>query len=855
MASGVPDLRTRPSPRCEDELALFRKMLDSLPVAVYTTDAEGVLTYYNSAAARFAGRTPELGKDRWCITWKMLSRDGAPVAPEQSPLALALRGSEVPGNTTYIAVRPDGTQDLFTSSATVVRDAEGRIAGAVSVILVTGNPSAAEEEGETICGKAALESRVPGLKEALPLLALGASANSSSAARVYHLAGPLHRGETFKPEQQAGGGDVHATGEQAGSPVPMEGQRSHARVEHPPAGERPFDRTFDGRNLSKRERAERAALLLEAVVDSSDDAIISKDLNGIITSWNKSAERLFGYSADEVIGESVTILIPPERLHEETMILDRLRRGERIQHFETLRRRKDGTMVEISLTISPVKDRFGNIIGASKIARDISKTMRTERAANLLAAIVDSSDDAIISKDLDGIITSWNKSAERLFGYTAEEAIGQPVTMLIPTDRLDEEPAILNRLRRGERVDHFETIRRKKDGTLMDISLTISPVRDRHGKVIGASKIARSITERKRWEAALVESEAKFRQLADAMPQIVWTARPDGYLDYFNERWYEFTGFARHVFGDESWERILHAENVEECRKGWYDAVRSGKPYKSEYRFWDRRRRQWRWFMARALPVRNASGEIVKWFGSWIDIEAQKRVEDDLRRANHDLEQFAFSASHDLQEPLRSVKIYSELLASEFGDAINSEARSYLTYLQNGATRMEMLIRDLLSYTQLVNFEKPTEPVDSGEVLASTLESIAGVIEKTGARITAEDLPPVTVHKTHLHQLFLNLIGNALKYRDPERVPTVRITAERQNGSWSFAIADNGIGIARQYTEKIFGLFKRLHTSDEYSGTGIGLALCRRIVERYHGRIWVDSEPGRGSTFRFTLPG
>jgi PAS domain S-box-containing protein len=252
------------------------------------------------------------------------------------------------------------------------------------------------------------------------------------------------------------------------------------------------------RDITARAKAEETRSLLAAIVESSDDAIISKDLNGVITSWNRGAERVFGYSAEEAVGKSVTMLIPPERHNEEASILERVRRGERIDHHETVRQRKDGTLLDIALTVSPIVDGRGEVLGASKIARDITAANLDERLRARLAAIVESSDDAIVSKDLKGVITSWNNGAERLFGYSAEEAVGKSVTMLIPPDRHDEEPAILARVSRGERIDHYETVRRHKNGTLRYISLTVSPLRDEHGRIIGASKIARDITERKR---------------------------------------------------------------------------------------------------------------------------------------------------------------------------------------------------------------------------------------------------------------------------------------------------------------------------------------------------------------------
>jgi PAS domain S-box-containing protein len=377
---------------------------------------------------------------------------------------------------------------------------------------------------------------------------------------------------------------------------------------------------------SKREqvRSLPAASLLAAIVESSDDAIISKDLNGIITTWNKAAERIFGYTAAEAVGQSILILIPPDRAREESEILARIRKGERVDHFITVRRRKDGQLINISVTVSPVKDSAGNIIGASKVARDITEqerateqlriaeerfrvtlssigdavvatdlhsrvtfinpvaaeltgwpeaeaigkpltvvfhiinemsrrpadnpvakvlrhgkivglanhtaliardgveysiadsaapirdsagqtsgvvlvfrdvgeSRRTEIALARLAAIVENSDDAIISKDLHGIITSWNKAAERIFGYTAQEAVGKLVTILMPPDRQDEEQDILGRIHRGDVVDHFETVRITKNGRLLNVSVTISPIRDSSGEIIGASKIARPI--------------------------------------------------------------------------------------------------------------------------------------------------------------------------------------------------------------------------------------------------------------------------------------------------------------------------------------------------------------------------
>ncbi|TKC09193.1 PAS domain S-box protein [Pedobacter frigoris] len=243
--------------------------------------------------------------------------------------------------------------------------------------------------------------------------------------------------------------------------------------------------------------AEERAATLTAIIESSEDAIISKNLEGIVTSWNSSAERIFGFSSEEMVGQSILKLIPQDRLEEEPHILGRLRAGERVEHFETKRVTKYGELIDVSLTISPVKNQAGEIIGVSKIARNITPLKRAEEKSAMLAAIIESTDDAIISKDLNSIITSWNISAERIFGYTEQEMIGESILKLIPPDRLQEEPMILGQLKSGQRVDHFETQRMTKQGKLIDVSLTISPVKDKAGNLIGLSKIARDITYKK----------------------------------------------------------------------------------------------------------------------------------------------------------------------------------------------------------------------------------------------------------------------------------------------------------------------------------------------------------------------
>ncbi len=479
--------------------------------------------------------------------------------------------------------------------------------------------------------------------------------------------------------------------------------------------------------------------------------------------------------------------------------------------------------------------------------RNVTERTRAEDDSLLLAAIVGSSDDAIISKNLDGIITSWNQGAERTFGYTAAEAVGKPITILIPTDRLDEEPHILTRLRRGERVDHFETVRRRKDGSLLDISLTISPVKDAQGRIVGASKIARDITQRKRDGQRLVEQA---RLLDLSWDAILVRDRLDRIVDWNRgaEKMYGFTreealgkishdllrtefpeplaGIREKLSRDGRWSgELSHA-----CRAGFRIVTLS------------------RW-----VAERDQNGELVSILESNNDITERVHAQAQLRRANQDLEHFAYSASHDLREPLRTVKLSCELLMSRHRSKLDGDAGMFLDQVSRGTARMEMLLDGLMNYAATLGQEKSAEPVDATSVLGDVLADLAQALEESDARVTFDSLPWVAVHPAHLRQIFQNLIGNAVKFRRPDLPPAVHVAARRENADWQFCVTDNGIGVAPEYQDQIFEMFKRLHGAERYSGAGIGLALCRRIVELYRGRIWVESRPGQGSTFYFTV--
>ena len=351
---------------------------------------------------------------------------------------------------------------------------------------------------------------------------------------------------------------------------------------------------------------------------------------------------------------------------------------------------------------------------------------------------------------------------------------------------------------------------------------------------------------------ALKKERERFRFMAESLPQKIFTATPDGSVDYFNQQWMEYTGLPFAQIAGRAWTQFVHPDDLEDTLAAWRHAIATGERCHSEHRF-RRADGKYRWHLSVAHAMRDADCKISMWLGSSTEIHEQKQKEEALRRANDDLQQFAYSASHDLQEPIRNMAVYSEIVANRYRDVIDDEGRMFLNFLTEGGRRLAMLVSDLLAYTSAGTVDLTEAPVDASTVLQHSLSSLAEAIRESGAEVTYDPLPEVFMGEAHLQQVLQNLISNALKYHN-QNPPRIHISATRQSADWCFSVSDNGIGIEPQYKEKIFGVFKRLHSDRTYGGTGIGLAICKRVVERYGGRIWVESEPGKGATFFFTTP-
>jgi PAS domain S-box-containing protein len=889
------------------------------------------------------------------------------------------------------------------------------------------------------------------------------------------------------------------------------------------------------RDITERKKVETALIRLAAIVESSDDAIMGKDLNGIITNWNKGAKKIFGYTADEMVGSSIMLLIPADRQDEENQILKKIKRGESVEHFETLRKAKDGRLINVSVTSSPIKDATGQVIGVAKVAHDISERKQAEEKAaqeqerlKLIFETV-SVGIALATKHPDGTVTRIINDAHlRICGLTREQdqipgiylrlrhpdesarqdelyrqleagvhaeyslekryvrldgtvvwvvfslhrrkfadgrteelttvvditksklasealSAGEERMRLateatavgiwewnIPTNRIrweaqmfriygiaptpdgfvdystwtgairpedlrEQEESLQDTLRRrghGSRefriqrrsdgecryIQAVETVRLNAEGqaewvvgtnlditgrkqgeaeirqsearyrtlfdTLIEGFCTIEMIFDADGKPVDyrfleinpafekqtglhnaqgrlmrdlapnheahwfeiygkialtgepaqfesdakalgrhyavcayrvggpeSRKVAilfNDVTERKRAEASLQESEERFRTMANSIPQLAWIARADGFIFWYNRRWYEYTGTTPEQMAAWGWQSVHDPEVLPKVMERWTAAINAGKPFDMDFplRGADGR---FRAFLTRMQLLKDSNGLVMQWFGTNTDVEAMKQAEEkihqlnteleqrvaertaDLEAANEELEAFSYSVSHDLRAPLRAVNGFAGLVIEEFGPQLPADAQRYLDRIRNGSKQMGLLIDDLLAFSRLSRQPLKRHTVNMAKLVQNVLDDLAPQREGRRIEIQNATLPDCWGDPALLKQVWINLISNAIKYTRGREPAVIEIGSISDNGEDVYSVRDNGTGFNMQYAHKLFGVFQRLHRADEFEGTGVGLAIVQRIVRRHGGRVWAEAEEGRGAIFRFTL--
>jgi PAS domain S-box-containing protein len=920
-----------------------------------------------------------------------------------------------------------------------------------------------------------------------------------------------------------------------------------------------------GADVTERKQTEEARVRLAAIVNSSDDAIIGNTLAGIITSWNPGAETLFGYNAGEVLGLSTTILFPPELVSEETELLSRITRGESVKHFDTVRLRKDGGRVDVSVTISPVTDNEGNIIGASRIARDVTERKKGEAALQ--------ANEESVRRTLDNVMEGcqligcdWrylylNDAAENHNRRPNTELLGRTVLEAWPGIEASDGFTMLRRcmderiVQDGEWEFHFS------DGITRWFDVRSQPVPE------GILVLSTDITERRQAERKVRESEERFRTMADSIPQLAWVAQGDGFIYWYNQRWFDYSGTTPEQMEGSGWQSVHDPEVLPQVITEWAAAIVAGEAFEMEFplRAADGRFRR---FLTRAVPIKDAAGHVVQWFGTNTDVDELKRAEQTLRlseeryrslfenapdgisvahagkhfvevnsnlcrmlgytrdeligqptsmivpkselprhgewvgflkdnaayrqerwlrrkdgselpvevianllpdgnlqatvrditerqkaqeelheahrtleqrviertaqleaanarlrdsraelnslfeslpgsyvvltpslkivavsdaylkstlttregllghdlfdmfpenpndleadaivhtrasmdrvlqnaapevmaiqkhdvrrsdgvfeerywspinspvfgtdsqikyivhrvedvtefmrhrpqasggtselsvrvqqmeaeifvnsqqlqtanhlleTANKELESFSYSVSHDLRAPLRAINGFAGIVLEDFGPQLPEEGKKYLERIRNGGEQMGRLIDDLLAFSRLSRESMKGRMVDTSKLVKSVVDELNPQCDGRQIEITVSDLPRCYGDPALLKQVWANLLSNAIKYSRGRTPAVVEVGCRRENGEDAYFVRDNGAGFDMTYAHKLFGVFQRLHRTDEFEGTGVGLAIMQRVVHRHGGRVWAEAEVDRGATFHFTL--
>lgn len=515
------------------------------------------------------------------------------------------------------------------------------------------------------------------------------------------------------------------------------------------------------------------------------------------------------------------------------------------------------------------------------------------------------------SWDIKKDIVTADKGLATLFGVSHEKALrGLPIETFLESiyedDRASVGASIEETLKSGT---SFETEYRTIDteGNIRWVIARGRVERDTAGVPIHFPGVMIDISSRKKAERELKNSEERLRFMADTMPQLVWITRPDGYHEYYNKHWYEYTGTNEGVTDGDGWNNLFHASDRARARKVWQQSLETGEPYEIKYRLYHAPSGKYRWVVGRALPYKNDAGKILKWYGTCTDIddsikeiEMRKKLEkalnlekeslelrvaertsqlkltneglrkeikkrqrveqklreysEELQRSNRELEEFAYVSSHDLQEPLRKIQAFGDLLVDEYGDKLG-EGHEYLTRIQSSAHRMSALIEDLLTFSRVSTKPATPRPININEIVRITITDLQDRIEKEEGTVLVETaLPTITADETHMRQLFQNLLSNALKFHPKDRAPVVKVAATKTEDFHVITISDNGIGIDAKYKDKVFAVFQRLNTKQAFEGTGVGLAVCKKIAERYGGTIDIESQLGVGTTFSISLP-
>ncbi len=606
-----------------------------------------------------------------------------------------------------------------------------------------------------------------------------------------------------------------------------------------------IDRTEKERRLHERERRlKRYKEYSDDIFAAVDDLFYVVDRAGNFQRWNESLNRVTGYSDAEIESmQPLEFVAEPDR--------DALANG-MAELFETGSSRieadvltKDGERIPYEFVASGLEAPDGTPVLAG-IGRDITDRRERDRELAKYERIVETIDDGIYVVDENGHYTMVNDAYTELTGYSREELLGEHATRIVDEATIERASELRAEMADGDAASPtLATTIRTADGNRVPVEVTFTSLPTDGGQErVG---VVRDVTEREKQRRKLEKSERRYRTLVENFP--------NGAVGLFDEnlRYTAVGGGLLDVSSVDSEERIgnsvydIYPDEIVEEVEPYFNAALDGESHSFETDYHDRH------LFAHTLPIRNADDEVFAGMLVVQDVTKRREYQRQLEESNKRLEQFAYAASHDLQEPLRMVSSYLQLIETRYGDALDEEGREFLEFAVDGADRMRGMINGLLQYSRVETRGDEFQPVDLTDVLAAVREDLRIKIEGYDAEVTAESLPRVRGDPEQLRQVLQNLLSNAITYSGDEP-PRIHVFAERSGAEWTVSVSDEGVGIAPEDQDRIFEVFQRAHSHTEHSGTGIGLALCERIIERHDGEIWVESTPGEGTTVSFTVP-
>jgi PAS domain S-box-containing protein len=611
------------------------------------------------------------------------------------------------------------------------------------------------------------------------------------------------------------------------------------------------------------ERLDREAQLL----DLSDAAIIERQFDGTIIYWNQGAQRLYGWPAEEALGKNLHELLQTKfPVSQAAMEQELVQNAGWTGKFR--QRRRDGGLVTVLCRKILERDAEGQPAYVLETNTDVTALDKSERR---FRSFVEATASVIWRTnaigEVDSPVPSWNAFT----GQTNEEAAGFGWMNIIHPDDRRKVRAAWGKAVAEKTTYEVEYRLQLSSGDWRHVLARGVPMLDENDAITEFIGTCIDVTEQRRAQERLRESEERFRQLGENIPQLAWMTHADGSIFWYNKRWFEYTGTTLDQMQGWGWQLMHHPDFTKRVVQKWVKHLESGDPWEDTFPLRGKDG-EYRWFLSRAFPIRNENGAIVRWFGTNTDITEQRKTADELRQlkdelevrvehrtaelniANRELEAFGYTVSHDLRAPLRHVDGFIQMLRKHAGPALDEKSVRYLNIVSDSARRMGHLIDDLLMLSRVGRAEMSKSAVDLGQLVEEARQQLAPLMEGRAIEWKVGPMPVVHGDAILLRTVVANLLSNAIKYSRVRTPAIIEVGSENLSGEVVCFVRDNGVGFDMRFVNQLFGVFQRLHRAEEFEGTGVGLASVRRIIERHGGKVWAEAAVDKGAAFYFSLP-